>query len=174
MPSDQFPTGSANLRSAGTDAKTTHLQADQFISYASYKAPQLSPYSSPALESPAYRPYEQSTSSSNTTPSYAPESGHEHEHNPFSDEIPLRRHSSKADTEAQFPNHLPYDPTVVDASTDARQERRERREKNISLRRIPWVVYIFTFIQCIVFIVELVKNGRYRRTFQPKRMLTSL
>lgn len=139
----------------------SHDAPSSFSAYNSYNASQSSPYASPTHETPLYRPYPQSTHSSSTKFYASGGGGRENDQNPFQDDIPLRQHPSKADAEARFPNHLPHDPTILDASSpEARGKSRSRSKKGFFAGRIPWVVYGFTLVQCVVFIAELVKSGR--------------
>lgn len=123
--------------------------------------PRVSPIStihSPFQDSAPYWPHAPSQDSGHS-PYYASgEGGRDNEPNPFSDQIPLRQSPTKGSADAApFQDHLPEDPAIVDAPP--RSSTRRRRKKGIFERRIPWVVYGFTFIQVVVFIAELVKNG---------------
>ena len=140
------------------------LPHDDFNSYTSHHAQQPSPYESPIspIQDPAYRPYEPSQHSQNSasSPYYASGGGgRDNEPNPFSDEIPLRQSPSKASGDAAFHDHLPEDPAVMDAPPPSQNGERRRRKKGIMERKIPWVVYTFTFVQVVVFIAELIKAG---------------
>ena len=139
---------------------TPHPIHDSFAPYDSYNLHTPPSYPSPARED-SFRTYEHSSHTPSTS-YYAPGGGgRDQEQNPFSDDIPLRAQQSKNSSDARFQDHLPYDPTVLDAPPDEGAKRRPRRKKGIFSRRIPWVVYAFTTIQCAVFIAELVKNGNF-------------
>ena len=121
----------------------------------------LSPIStihSPFEEPSPYRPYARSQDSGHS-PYYASGGGgRETEPNPFADQIPLRESPTKGSADVTtFQDHLPDDPAIRDAPPTSRS--RSRRKKGILERKIPWVVYTLTFIQVVVFIAELVKNG---------------
>jgi len=103
--------------------------------------------------------------------------GRQDSSNSFRDDIPLRDHpgvprkdTSNVDTDHVYdagdpraPTHLnnqqysndPYPP--VD---DGRSKRKSGMGFFKKKGRIPFVTYIFTLVQVIVFIVEIVKNGR--------------
>jgi hypothetical protein len=79
--------------------------------------------------------------------------GREQEQNPFADDIPLRQHMSKDAVPTQYSD----DPAIVDRRPG--EGVRGRTVPWYKGRKIPWVVYILTTIQIIVFIAELSKNG---------------
>ncbi|KAH8599893.1 hypothetical protein B0O99DRAFT_611338 [Bisporella sp. PMI_857] len=89
--------------------------------------------------------------------------GRQESQNSFADDIPLRDHP-------QVPSKDTTTDHVYDAPTSAAQphileEGRKRRSglggfMKSSKKRIPWVVYVFTLVQSIVFIVEIVKNAQ--------------
>lgn len=131
-------------------------------SYGSHSHLQSSPYESPT-DDLSYRPYARSHHGS-ASPYYASGGGgREQEPNPFSDEIPLRQHSIKSPDDPAFRDHLPDDPAIVDAPQRPMGKERINRHRGFFSKRIPWVVYTFTLVQCIVFIAELAKNGRLMR-----------
>lgn len=81
--------------------------------------------------------------------------GREQETNPFGDDIPLRQHLSKGSSDA-LPMQYSDDPAIVDRRPG---NSHRRRTGPWYKEKIPWVVYILTTIQVIVFIAELSKNG---------------
>ena len=140
------------------------LPSDTFSDYDPHTAAQqpspLSPIStihSPFQEHSSYRPYAHSQDSGQS-PYYASGGGgRDTETNPFSDQIPLRESPTKGSADAApFQDHLPEDPAILDAPP--RSQSRRKRKKGL-LYRIPWAVYTLTFIQVVVFTVELIKNG---------------
>ena len=154
------PSYSSNYRPTPPSASPApHPSRNPFASYDSTHSQGPSPYTSPTHEEPPYRHYDQ-TLSTTSTPYYANGgNGREQEHNPFADEIPLRPNPSKTDSGRTFHDHLPHDPAVLDAPPEGEISDQPRKRKRFFNRKIPWVVYTFTLIQCIVFIAELVKNG---------------
>lgn len=143
-----------------SDAPLPPLPQDPFSSHAqpSYEP---SPYMSPSYEDTSYRPYEHSQHSV-PSPYYASGGGgRDTEQNPFADDIPLRHNPSKTDSDITRLDHLPDDPAVVDQPKGNRRRRREKR--GWFSGRIPFVVYTLTFIQCVVFIAELAKNGKQQK-----------
>lgn len=158
--------GHSNYDSYNGQKPHPRLPPNSFPDYDSYNTQPtvpLSPIStihSPFQDSSPYRPYAHSQDSGHS-PYYASgDAGRENEPNPFSDQIPLRESPTKGSADAAaapFQDHLPEDPAIVDAPP--RNGSRRRRKKGIFERRIPWVVYGFTFIQVVVFIAELIKNG---------------
>ena len=151
------PAHPANYRPDDKPTVNTHVSQDPYSPYNSHHVYQPSPFASPTPDSASYHTYDHG--SSNNTPYYATGGGRENEPNPFSDDIPLRPNVSKADSGGAFQDHLPNDPTVLDAPADNGRPRRARKKRGFFAKKIPWVVYFFTLVQCIVFIVELVKNG---------------
>ena len=140
------------------------LPSDSFSSYEPHNAAQhsapLSPIStihSPFQDSSPYRPYAHSQDSGQS-PYYATGGGgRDTETNPFADQIPLRESPTKGSADAApFQDHLPEDPAVTDAPP--RSQSRRKRKKGL-LYKFPWAVYTLTFVQIIVFIAELAKNG---------------
>ena len=80
----------------------------------------------------------------------------------YSDEIPLREHSQGVSGYQQPSGQPPHSDEMLPALSTANGRKRGRREKTkkgFFSGRFPWVCWIFTAIQTIVFIVELVKNG---------------
>ena len=71
----------------------------------------------------------------------------------YSDEIPLRTHAQKAGSDGQYASSPVAEPTAGPRS-------RQPRRKGFFQGKIPWVIYTLTLVQVIVFIVELVKNGK--------------
>lgn len=94
--------------------------------------------------------------------------GRNPEHDQYAEDIPLKPH-------AQYPNAPPptwmQQPTQYPPSPESQQmpdplvvpgrqgRRRRRRRRGFFGKKIPWVTYVLTVAQIVVFIVELVKNG---------------
>ena len=99
-----------------------------------------------------------------TDPSYhgASHTGKSYGKRHYSDEIPLAEHPQDISGQQQYPAQRdPQDGTLPSpaAAEPRRKDRQHNRKKGFFSRKIPWVVYILTTIQSIVFIVELIKNG---------------
>jgi hypothetical protein len=80
---------------------------------------------------------------------------------PFDDgnAIPLSgRKSAAASTQTIAPMLPPEDPFVRDI--DPRKRREQEKRQGWFHGQITWVVYILTVVQLIVFIVEIVRNGK--------------
>ena len=134
---------------------------DPYTAYTPYHT-QPAPSMSSSLEDSSYRPYADHSQPSIASPYYASGGGgREHEPSAYSDDIPLRQHPSKPDSDVAIHDHLPDDPAIVDRPS--RTVSRKRRKEGFLGRRIPWVVYTFTLIQVCVFIAELAKNGRLNK-----------
>ena len=116
------------------------------------------PFLSSSLEDTSYRPYADHSQQSIPSPYYASGGGgREHEPSAYSDDIPLRQHPSKHDSDVVMHDNLPDDPAIIDRPPQ--NAARKRRKQGFFGRKIPWAVYTFTLIQVSVFIAELAKNG---------------
>lgn len=151
----------------GYDGRShTPLQHPQQASFTAYN-PHDPQSPTPYITSPtsprddlSYKPYAQSNSSLQS-PYFASglAGGRDTDQNSYADDVPLRQHPSKQSSDVVMHNHLPDDPTIIDRPPPGKAKR-HRRKRWFS--RIPWVVYTLTFIQSVVFIAELAKNGTYR------------
>ena len=145
---------------------------DSYTAYASHHTQNPNPFTAPAPhhEQPStpftsssptdtsYRPYADQSQQSISSNYYASGGGgREHEPSAYSDDIPLRQHPSKHDSDVVMHDHLPDDPAIIDRPPQSAT--RKRRKQGFFGRKIPWVVYTFTLIQVAVFIAELAKNG---------------
>lgn len=116
---------------------------------------------SPSFEDSSYRPYADHSQASIQSPYYSSGGGgREQEPSAYSDDIPLREHPSKHDSDMAMQDHLPDDPAIVDRP--AQNAARRRRKQGFFGGKVPWVVYTLTLIQVCVFIAELAKNGEKR------------
>lgn len=87
---------------------------------------------------------------------------HDREQNPYSDDIPL---SAKGNSDRFAPDHLRYDSGGAYNNPDQSPAlNRTQRTRAIFSGKIPWVVYLLTTIQVVVFIVEIVRNGENGQT----------
>lgn len=86
------------------------------------------------------------------------------EGDPYSENIPLKSHTPYAypvDANEppahwmQQPTHYPPSPEVIEPDTRSR-----KKKKGFFQKKLAWVTYTLTTVQIVVFIVELVKNGR--------------
>jgi hypothetical protein len=102
----------------------------------------------------------------------------------YADDIPLKsnaRHSGQGpwmNENTQYPPS-PESQRLPPMDNSSTHEGRSRRKKFFK-KKIPWVVYVTTLAQIIVFIVEIVRNGmlqpssRFSKTnpsSQPKRLV---
>lgn len=83
--------------------------------------------------------------------------GHDREPNPYSDDIPL---SAKGNSDRFAPDNLGYaSGGMYNNPAQDPALNRPQRTRAIFSGKIPWVVYLLTTIQIVVFIVEIVRNG---------------
>ena len=120
----------------------------------------ISPVTSP-FEDPSYRTYsrrsQQSISSNHDY--YGP--GRDHDPNPFSDDnIPLENHSQKARLGPYAQDRSRYEPDGMNNYPPQQPRSPRSRRKGMFSGRIAWVTYALTLIQSIVFVAELIKNGK--------------
>ena len=75
----------------------------------------------------------------------------------YADDIPLRTNPQKSSADVEISRQPAYGQDLALSSSvgQSRQATKRKRRGNIT-----WVVYILTLIQVIVFIAELVKNGK--------------
>lgn len=81
----------------------------------------------------------------------------------YAENIPLQHASPQPDWMHQ-PTHYPPSPGVQQIPPSAGRGRRNRR---FFKKKIPWVTYTLTTAQVVVFIVELVRNGKARPRCDP-------
>ena len=115
------------------------------------------------FDDPSYRPYgrqsEQSLAYGTST------GGHDYDPSPYSDNIPLRPQQRKSSSDLLNPNHRPSDAELVRPDIGPRKKSRTgatryKKKKGLWSGRIPFVVYFLTTVQVVVFIAELIKNGK--------------
>lgn len=143
-----------------SDATLPSLPSDSYAPYSPHHTQPPTPYmSSPSFEDTSYRPYADQSQQSIPSPYYASGGGGRDSHqSAYSDDIPLRQHPSKRNSDLAAHDHLPDDPAIIDRPPQSATRR--RRKQGFFGGKIPWVVYTFTLIQVAVFIAELVKNGK--------------
>ena len=141
----------------------------------------LPPLPVPVSSYSAYRPEQMSNTDSPVTPIYdgpttslyghqsrhslggdsryygAGESGMGGEHGAYADNIHLRTNPQKSSTDVEISAQPAYsqDTGLPGPASQLPQRTRRKRRGNIT-----WVVYTLTLIQVVVFIAELVKNGK--------------
>ena len=142
---------------------TSHLPQESYTTYNPHTTYNDSPYNT-SPQSPqgdfSYKPYSHTTPGSSTplNASGALVSGGRDDHRTsYADDVPLRPHPSKKDSDKVYHNHYGDDPAIEDRLPP------KKKKKKGFLARTPWVVYSLTLIQVIVFIVELAKNGKNAR-----------
>ena len=146
------------LRSNLTSPKP--LPPDPYTAYNRHHTQPSPSYMSSSFEDTSYHPYAEQSHQDIPSPYYASGGGgREYEQNPYSDNIPLRQHPSKGDSDTVMHDPLPNDPTIIDRRSQ--YPRSPRQKQGFFRRKQPWVVYTFTLIQVIVFIAELAKNGKH-------------
>ena len=154
------PSPSRTGRRSNPTSPNKTLPPEPYTAYNPQPAHPSPSYMTSSFEDSSYHPYAEQSQQSLPSPYYSSGSGErEYEPNPFSDDVPLRQSPDKGDSGMPMHDLLPDDPTVIDRPL--RSSGRKRQKKGFFARKQPWVVYIFTFIQVVVFIAELAKNGRH-------------
>lgn len=80
----------------------------------------------------------------------------------YSDDIPLRQNPHVGNAASSSPSSPQHESNGVE-NMQGREHRRGRTPKKKSRffkKTTPWAVYFFTAVQIIVFIAELIKNGK--------------
>lgn len=77
-------------------------------------------------------------------------------------DIPLQDRTGKT---GDMNDHI-YDAPDAGIADQSRKKKKKVRVGELGMlgadkKRIPWVCYVFTFVQCAVFIGEIIKNGMY-------------
>jgi hypothetical protein len=86
--------------------------------------------------------------------------------NSFQDDIPLRDHPAgpvKVDTSTDHVYDAPAGAVMPNRMEEGRNYRNSGIEYKKPKKPITWVCWIFTLVQVVVFIVEIVKNGMFLR-----------
>lgn len=169
------------------------MAANDYYQNPPYARPALHTYPSSITTQPMTKPYHDYANDSQselqaTSPfddrTYpyshptAPQRTRSDDADPFQDEnaIPMRGRRKMADSTTSVAPMLPHemeDPFVRDV--DQQKQRRNKKETSWLRGRITWVVYILTAVQLIVFIVEIVKNGKYlQENFGPTQIADSI
>lgn len=151
-----------NLNSrARTDAPLPPLPSSAFDRSTEYE-PSIqhhTPVTSP-FDDPSYRPYGRESQQSIQSNYQYYGGGRDYDPNPFSDDIPLKTNTQKSPTDPYASDQFRYEPQR--SNTLAAEETRSNRKpkkKGFFSGKTPWVTYVLTLIQSIVFLVELIKNG---------------
>ena len=111
-----------------------------------------------SLDDSRYRPYAESNGHHTPSPYYASGGGgREHEPSAYADDIPLRQHTTKHDSDTPMHDPLPDDPAIIDRPRHKTDRR--KRKQGWFRGKIPWAVYTLTLVQICVFIAELAKSG---------------
>lgn len=88
----------------------------------------------------------------------------------YSDDIPLRQNPRNGNAALSSPYSPQHDSNGIEnmEGRDHRQDRVPKKKSRFLNKRIPWAVYSFTAIQIVVFLAELIKNGKQRPTMSSK------
>lgn len=155
-------------------------------SYSSYRPDHAGQADSPITpidydaNGPFHRHYSQQSMGGDSKYYGAGGGGRVSEQGTYADDIPLRSNLAKYSTDGGSPskqpfaeeNGLPYPTSEPQPGTN---QKRKRKKKKFFRLNNTWVVYVLTIIQVTVFIVELVRNGRFHVVFMPANpKLTSL
>lgn len=144
---------------------TNHASAYHDYDYPDRNAAPLPPLPSQSpFDDGAYtsRPYMHQTPAQ----SYPGASGRLHDDpDPFDDgnAIPLNGRKPKHDSTHTVSPILPHeqdDPFVRDAVSRRKRRRRDDTKEGWFKGKITWVVFVLTFVQLVVFIAEIIKNGK--------------
>lgn len=96
-------------------------------------------------------------------PSAYPAAARANEHDYYSENIPLNEHEQGHYANGpppewmRQPTHYPPSPEMMEVPIDP--EGKRKKKKGFFKKTLPWVTYLLTIVQIVVFIVELVKNG---------------
>ena len=137
--------------------------------YSTHSSQQRSQSRLPSVDSRYDDPYQLRPQRSNGSDhGYYGAGGAAYGHNPYADDIPLRPQPKQSSpdmyghSQRQYrPEDVypPQDPTVLD-----RSDRPKRKNRRFFAGKVPWVVYALTFIQVVVFVAELIRNGVLTKT----------
>lgn len=159
---------------AANDYYTTHstTHAQPYHDYSDHHDAPLPPLPSQSPFDDRAHPYLHATPAQ----SYSGASGRLHDDpDPFDDgnAIPLNGRKLKHDSTHTISPILPHeqdDPFVRDA--DPRRKKRTPASKDGWFKgKITWVVYVLTFVQLVVFIAEIIRNGRFKDNNEESRHL---
>lgn len=146
---------------ARTDAPLPSIPPSAFDRSTKYEPSiqQHTPVISP-FDDPNYRPYGRESQQSIQSNYQYYGGGRDYDPNPFSDDIPLKTNTQKSPSGPYASDQSRYEPegTNTLAAEEIRSNRRPKK-KGFFSGKTPWVTYVLTLIQSIVFLVELIKNG---------------
>ncbi|KAL8805202.1 MAG: hypothetical protein Q9182_002077 [Xanthomendoza sp. 2 TL-2023] len=127
--------------------------------------PSSSPFATP-FDDPTYRPYgQESHYSLNSGIPYYGASGapRPYDPSPYSEDIPLRNHSSTQSQDQDAYENRRQDNDAAYAARISAQQRAghemRRKPNGWFSGKVPWVVYTLTLIQVAVFIAEIARNA---------------
>lgn len=160
MAANEFYSDNSGKR-ARTDAPLPPLPPSTFDHSTEYEPSiqQNTPVTSP-FDDPSYRPYGRESQQSIQSNYQYHGGGRDYDPNPFSDDIPLKANTHKSPSGPYASDQFRYEPerTNTLAAEETRSNRRPKK-KGFFSGKTPWVTYVLTLIQSIVFLVELIKNG---------------
>lgn len=117
------------------------------------------PVTSP-FDDPSYRPYGRESQQSIQSNYQYYGGGRDYDPNPFSDDIPLKTNTQKSPTDPYASDQFRYEPQRTNTlAAEETRSNRKTKKKGFFSGKTPWITYILTLIQSIVFLVELIKNG---------------
>lgn len=164
-----FSRSGRSVRGQDYDAPLPPLPAFS-PSYSTPQSPHLpiSPHGASPLQENAYTPYTQPSQlslSSDSAYHGAGQGGRIQDSSSYADDIPLRPHPSKNNSDEWTAQHQPqYRPDDTEGlnglGTGGKGTRDGKKRRGGFFRgKITWVVYILTLVQTSVFIGELIRNG---------------
>jgi len=155
------------------------MAANDYYSGQSSQAYSRPQYLDPRPEAPAHYPYNSSYSSSSldqSRPSLISAADdrindHDTSRPPrFSDTIPLTNHQTINTNQHDSRTHLNQYDNSPESETAPPflppQKQKPRKKKGFFSGKIPWVVYVVSFVQITVFIVEIVQNCKSQDYFE--------
>lgn len=80
----------------------------------------------------------------------------------YSDDIPLRQNPRNGNAASSSPYSPQYESNGIEnmQDRDHRPDRISKKKNRFLDKKIPWAVYFFTAVQIVVFLAELIKNGK--------------
>lgn len=146
---------------ARTDAPLPPLPPSAFDRSTEYEPSiqQHTPVTSP-FDDPSYRPYGRESQQSIQSNYQYYGGGRDYDPNPFSDDIPLKTNTQNSPSGPYASDQFRYEPERTNTLVaDETRSNRRPKKKGFFSGKTPWVTYVLTLIQSIVFLVELIKNG---------------
>lgn len=159
MAANEFYSDNSAKRSR-TDASLPHPPQSTFDHSTEYEPSiqQNTPVTSP-YDDPSYRPYGRESQQSIQSNYQYYGGGHDYDSNPFSDDIPLKANTHKSPSAPYSSDQFIIPERTNTLAAEETRSNQRPKKKGFFSGKTPWVTYVLTLIQSIVFLVELIKNG---------------